>query len=77
MVVNHLPRGGEYEIFTVQGRTSCFDDTTLENPAIVDAPVEMFAWLRRQPGCRSYNETSDIAFYLTPQTYLLWKLRWL
>lgn len=75
--MNHLPRRGEYAIFTVQGRTRCFDDVTVVNPVMVNAPAEMFAWLRRQPGCRCHSETSDIAFYLTPQTYLLWKLRWL
>lgn len=72
--MSHLPRNGQYELFTHQGKTHCFDD--LDLPAIAATP-EMFAWLRSQPKseCRPMDET-NVAFYLTPKMYLIWKLKW-
>ena len=71
---NHLPRKGQYELFTYQGKTHCFDDPSFEG---IEAPKEMFKWLRSQPieVCRPMDHT-DVAFYLTPQMYLMWKLKW-
>jgi hypothetical protein len=72
------PRNGEYELFSFQGRTYCFDDP-LQDPILT--PAGMFEWLRSQPreGCRpmvSGGIEADTAWYLTPEYYLLWKLRW-
>jgi hypothetical protein len=72
---DHLPRNGQYELFTFNRKTYCFDDLDLDTPAVSDASPEMFEWLRKQSGCRPMDHT-DIAYYLTPQTYLLWKLKW-
>jgi hypothetical protein len=71
--MTYLPRNGQYELFTYRGRTHCFDEPGVE---IVSTP-EMFAWLRSQPEeqCRPFDH-SDVAFYLTPNMYLIWKLRW-
>jgi hypothetical protein len=73
---DHLPRNGQYELFTHNGKTYSFDDRDIDMPAVVNAPSEMFEWLRSQPGCLSLDNFDNTAFYLTPKTYLLWKLRW-
>lgn len=74
MVVSHLPRNGRYELFSTGGRTHCFDD--LELPAIKSTP-EMFDWLRKQDPvlCKPMDDT-NVAFYLDPKIYLMWKLKW-
>ena len=79
MGINHLPRKGRYEIFSTGGRTYCFDDPTWEN-YIITKP-EMFEWIRNQDSelwqpMTEYPE-SNVALYLDPKLYLLWKLRWL
>ena len=74
--MNHLPRNGQYELFTHNRKTYCFDDLDFgPNPAVVNAPNEMWDWLRKQSGCFPMDD-KNTAYYLTPQTYLLWKLRW-
>lgn len=75
--MKHLPRNGQYELFTYSSKTYCFDDLTFNSePAVVNAPKEMWSWLRNQPGCRPMDE-SNTAYYLDPDTYLAWKLKWL
>lgn len=75
MVMNN-PRNGRYELFTYSRRTYCFDDPDYgPDPAIVNAPNEMWNWLRSQSGCVPMDD-SNIAYYLDPQTYMLWKLRY-
>lgn len=66
------PRGGEYELFTFNGVTQCYDHPGSDS---VPARPEMFAWLRNQSGVRPMDDT-DMAYYLEPETYLLWRLRW-
>ena len=46
------------------------------NPALASTP-EMFEWLRSQDPalCRPMDDT-NVAFYLDPKLYLLWKLKW-
>jgi hypothetical protein len=74
--VSHLPRKGQYELFTHNRKTYCFDDEGFDSePAIVNAPEEMWTWLRSQRGCKPMDE-SNTAYYLTPQCYLLWKLKY-
>lgn len=70
----HLPRKGRYELFTHGLKTHCFDDLELE---AVPARPEMFAWLREQDPneCRPMDDT-DVAYYLTPKMYMMWKLKW-
>jgi hypothetical protein len=72
---NHLPRKGQYELFINRGKTYCFDDPSFEG--ILSPPKEMFEWLRSLPieDCRPMDHT-NVAFYLTPQMYLIWKLKW-
>lgn len=75
---NYPRRADSYELFTYGRKTYSFDDPGCgPDPAIVDAPDEMWEWLRSQPGCRPLYETDNTAFYLNTQTYILWKLRWL
>ena len=73
--MSHLPRNGRYELFTHGMKTHCFDDLSLEHP--VKARPEMFAWLRKQDPseCKPMDGT-DVAYYLTPKMYMLWKLKW-
>ena len=77
VVVKHTsynyPRNGQYELFTFNGVTRCYDDPDLE--PISNAPEEMFRWLRSQPGVRPADQY-DVAFYLDPPTYLFWRLKW-
>lgn len=68
----HLPRRGQYELFTFNGVTQCYDDPGSDS---VPARPEMFVWLRNQSGVRPMDDT-DMAYYLEPATYLLWRLRW-
>jgi hypothetical protein len=72
--MSHLPRNGRYELFTYAGRTRCFDDP---DDFCVNVSPEMFEWLRAQPAemCRPMDN-SNTAFYLTPEMYLVWKLKW-
>lgn len=75
--VSHLPRKGEYELFTHNRKTYCFDDVEFDsNPAIVNAPDEMWTWLRSHPDlCRPMDHTNT-AYYLDPKLYLIWKLKY-
>lgn len=72
--MSHLPRNGQYELFSYGMKTHCFDDLDLE--AVKSTP-EMFEWLRSQDPalCRPMDDT-NVAFYLDPKIYLLWKLKW-
>lgn len=45
----HLPRRGQYELFTFNGVTQCYDDPGFD---WVPARPEMFVWLRNQSGVR-------------------------
>jgi len=75
--MSHLPRNGRYELFTHNNKTYCFDDLSVgPGPIIVDAPDEMWAWLRQVDGVSAHDET-NVAYYLAPEIYLLWKLTWL
>lgn len=70
------PRNGRYELFTYSRKTYCFDDLEYgPDPVLVNAPNEMFQWLRTQSGCRAMDE-SNTAYYLDEKTYILWKLRY-
>ena len=68
------PRGGQYEIFTHGGKTHCFDDDI-----IIPTPEGMFEWIRAQDTSLWHGMEepfNDVAFYLQPELYILWKLRW-
>lgn len=70
------PRNGQYELFTHNGKTYCFDDADFgSDPALISAPDAMWSWLRNQSGVRALDDT-NVAYYLTPQAYLIWKLKW-
>ena len=76
VVMKHLPRNGQYELFTHNRKTYCFDDLDFTpEPAIINAPEEMWKWLRSQEGCKPLDD-SNTAYYLDPKTYLMWKLMW-
>jgi hypothetical protein len=69
-----MPRNGQYEIFTHGGKTHCFDDDI-----IIQTPDGMFECIRSQDTTlwRDMGEPwNDVAFYLEPALYMLWKLRW-
>mgnify|MGYP003332874362 CR=1 FL=1 len=75
--MSHLPRKGQYEIFTTSGRTYCFDDPSFTH---IPTPLGMFEWIRSQdnrywhPMCT--DPTSNVAFYLQPELYIAWKLKY-
>lgn len=74
--MSHFPRNGRYELFTHNKKTYSFDDNDFgPDPAIINAPQEMWTWLRSQSGCKPMDDT-NVAFYLEPKTYIIWKLRW-
>lgn len=76
--MSHFPRNGQYELFTHNRKTYCFDDSDFgSDPAIINAPDAMWQWLRNQTGCRALYAENNVAFYLDPRTYLIWKLKWL
>ena len=72
--MSHRPRNNEYELFTHNRKTYSFFDTSVDLPAIVNAPDEMWQWLRSTEGVRSMDN-SNTYYYLTPATYLMWKLK--
>jgi hypothetical protein len=75
--MSHLPRNGRYEIFTHGFKTHCFDDPSLNE---FRTPKGMFEWIREQD--TKYWEPmldapeSNVALYLQPELYTLWKLKW-
>lgn len=75
--LGNLPRNGQYEIFTTNNRTYCFDDVEFFH---IPTPPGMFEWIRSQDPRywqpMSTNPESNVAFYLSPEMYLLWKLKW-
>lgn len=74
--MSHLPRNGQYELFTHNRKTYCFDDLTFgPDPAIINAPDEMWQWLRTTQGVRPVDD-SNVAYYLDRRVYLMWKLKW-
>ena len=75
--MSHLPRKGQYEIFSHNGWTHCFDDPSFDK---IRTPDGMFEWIRSQDPTEWHPMKSDpewnAALYLTPRLYLLWKLKW-
>ena len=75
--LSHLPRNGRYELFTHQGVTYCYDDPSFTN---IRTPKGMFDWIRSQDQqywCpMDHDPASNVALYLQPDLYLLWKLKW-
>ena len=78
-MTSHLPRNGRYELFSTGGRTYCFDDPGWVN--WIPSRSEMFEWIRNQDSTlwqpMVEMPLSNVALYLDPQLYLLFKLRWL
>ncbi len=76
-VLSHLPRNGRYELFSYKGKTHCYDDPSFESIA---TPVGMFEWVRAQDPeywePMSVEPESNVALYLTPELYMVWKLKW-
>jgi hypothetical protein len=69
-------REGMYEIFSHRGITRCFDDPSLGQ---VDTQPEMFVWIKEQDaslwrGLKNWPN-DDTAYYLKPELYLMWKLK--
>ncbi len=77
MDMSHLPRNGQYEIFTRNGRTYCFDDPTFSH---IPTPPGMFEWIRSQDPAywhpMAIIPDSNAALYLQPELYLAWKLKY-
>jgi hypothetical protein len=75
-VLSHLPRNGRYELFSYKGKTSCYDDPEFES---IVTPAGMFEWIRSQDNeywkPMDSEPESNVALYLTPELYLLWKLK--
>lgn len=71
-----MPRYNEYELFSNNGKTYSFDDGNIS----ITTPDGMFDWIRSQDpslwrGLDNYPNI-NAAFYLKPELYLIWKLRW-
>lgn len=77
MGIKHFPRNGRYELFTRNGRTYCFDDATFVH---IQTKQEMFEWIRNHDTSLwsplTSDPTSNVALYLQPELYMLWKLKW-
>jgi hypothetical protein len=72
------PRNNRYEIFSYRGNTMCMDDP---NFGIIKTPDGMFDWIRSQDpkdwrDIENLASNPNAAFYLTPELYVFWKLRW-
>lgn len=77
--MSHLPRKGQYELFFHSGKVYCFDDLDV---SFWIEHLDMITWLNQQDhlSCRPYrlsNDKKPTAWYLDPETYMLWKLRWI
>jgi hypothetical protein len=72
-----LPRNGCYELFTHGFKTHCFDDPSFDG---IQTPEGMFEWIREQDTKywkpMSDDPKSNVALYLQPELYTLWKLKW-
>lgn len=70
----HLPRRGQYELFTFKGITYCYDDPGFGHIA---TPPDMFEWIRSQDPelWHGLDDGRDVAYYLAPKLYFLWKLK--
>ena len=77
-MTQHLPRNGRYELFSTGGRTYCFDDPSWVN--WIPSRPEMFEWIRNQDSTlwqpMVEMPDSNVALYLDPKLYMLFKLRW-
>lgn len=79
MDMSHLPRNGQYELFIYLGKMHCFDDPDLHYVLVND---DMINWLNQQDKrlCRPYKavstQTNPCCYYLKPEMYLIWKLKW-
>jgi hypothetical protein len=76
--MSHLPRNGQYELFMFRGVVRCFDDPSID---AIPITAEMDDWLKAQPieVCRPYPNdvgSNPSAWYLSPEMYLIWKLKW-
>jgi len=72
--MSQLPRKGQFELFVgISNTVYCFDDP--EHQA-VPGSEEMFKWLHSLPDTECRPFAGNAAFYLTPQSYLMWKLKW-
>lgn len=76
--MNNLPRNGQYEIFTNNNLTYCFDDVDF---SFIQTPPGMFEWIRSQDtdywSPMKIAPDSNTALYLKPELYLAWKLKFL
>jgi hypothetical protein len=76
--MSNLPRNNRYEIFSTGGRTYCFDDSSWTNYII--STSEMFEWIRSQDSAlwepMKNDPDSNVALYLDPKLYQIWKLKW-
>lgn len=77
-MTQHLPRRGRYEIFTIENRVYCFDDPTWYN--WIPYQLEIHEWIRSHDPAlwepMSSDPDSNVALYLDPKLYMLFKLRW-
>ena len=75
--LGNLPRNGQYEIFTTNNRTYCFDDVDFFH---IPTPPGMFEWIRSQDpeywSPMKVTPDSNTALYLKPELYLAWKLKY-
>jgi hypothetical protein len=73
---NGFPRNGRYELFIFNGRVKCFDDPLFDT---IPESDELHEWVRHQPkklwsGMKPPHD--KIAYYLQPELYTWFKLRW-
>ena len=71
-----LPRNGRYELYCIARKVYCFDD---ESAAPIVESDELHNWIRQQPEDLWYAMQPPyhkITYYLQPELYLLYKLKW-
>ena len=71
-----FPRNGRYELFIFKGMVNCYDDPLFD--AILESD-DLHKWIRQQPkklwsGMKPPYD--KIAYYLQPELYTWFKLRW-
>ena len=75
--MSQFPRNGQYELFTTNNRTYCFDDPGFIH---VPTPAGMFEWIRSQDPAywkpMDEEPESNTALYLQPELYFIWKLKY-
>lgn len=73
-MITKLPRNGEYELFILDNKIYCHDDPTF-TPVTIKCN-ELDEWINKQPESLWRTFLAGTAYYLKPELYIWFKLRW-